>query len=275
MNRKEHKTMKPMKKILCALLALTLMTGISLALAAGEDRLQTIKANGKLVLATSPDYAPYEFLDLEGKPVGADISLAKHIAQKLGVELVIEQMDFDTTLAAAATGKVDLAISAISPTDERKLTMDFTQGYNSEGDQSLLILSKNAETFKTLKDFEGKLIAAQNGSLQQTLVQEQLALATLEPIIKIPDAIMMLMTGKVDAVAIASKVAEQYIANYPDLVLSQAKFEYANEGEAVAVPLGSPQLLAAVDEIVAEVVASGQYLVWLDEALVLMNTINQ
>jgi polar amino acid transport system substrate-binding protein len=267
--------MKPMKKLLSALLALTLMMTMPLALAAGEDRLQSVKSTGKLVMATSPDYAPYEFLDLEGKPVGADISLANFIAEKLGVKLVIEAMDFDTTLAAVATGKVDLAISGISPTDERKLTMDFTRGYNSEGDQSLLILSKDAETMKALADFEGKLVAAQNGSLQQTLVQEQLPLAKLEPIIKIPDAIMMLLTGKVDAVAIASKVAAQYIVNYPELVLSQAKFDYTNEGEAVAVPLGSPQLLAAVDEIVAEVVASGQYLVWLDEALVMMNTINK
>jgi len=267
--------MKRMKKLPCALLALTLMMTMSLALAAGEDRLQSVKATGKLVLATSPDYAPYEFLDMEGKPVGADISLANYIAQKLGVELVIEAMDFDTTLAAVATGKVDLAISGISPIDERKLTMDFTQGYNSEGDQCLLILSKDAETLKALADFEGKLVAAQNGSLQQTLVQEQLPLAKLEPIVKIPDAVMMLLTGKVDAVAIASKVAEQYIVNYPELALSQGKFEYASDGEAVAMPLGNPQLLAAVDEIVGEVVASGQYLVWLDEALQLMNTINK
>ena len=267
--------MKSMKKVLCAILALTLMTGISLALAASEDRLESIKAKGKLVMATSPDYAPFEFKDLENKIVGADISLANYIAEKLGVELVIEPMDFDTVLAAVVTGKVDMAISGISVTDERKLSMDFTQSYNSEGEQCLLINKKDAETLKAFADFEGKKVAAQNGSLQQTLTQEQLPLATFEPIIKIPDGVMMLMTGKVDAVAVAAKVAEQYLINYPDLVLCQSKFEYTTDGEAVTIPLGSPQLLAAVDEIVAEVVASGQYLVWLDEALVLMNTISK
>lgn len=266
--------MKHLKHLFIALTALALVLGTGAALAESGDRLDSVLASGKLVFATSPDYAPYEFLDGEGMVAGADVELAKHIAKQLGVELVIEPLDFDTVIASVATGKVDLAISGISPTEERKQSMLFSMGYHSEGDQVLLVLAKNAEQYKALEDFSGKSVAAQNGSLQQALVQEQLPGAKMENIIKIPDAIMMVMTAKVDALAVASNVADQYIKNYPELVIAGPKFDYHNDGEAVAIPLGSPKLLEKVNEIVKDVVDSGQYLVWLDEAIQLNNSLN-
>ncbi len=264
-----------MKKIVSLCVALAMLVSASMALAEGTDRLSKIKADGKLVVATSPDYAPYEFLDTEGNAVGADMAFAQYIADALGVELEVQSMDFDTVLAAISTGKVDLAIAGMVPKEERKEVMDFSDVYYNDGNQIILIRSEDSETLKTLTDFAGKTVAAQNGTLQQDLVTQQLPDATMEPIAKIPDAVMMLMSGKVDGVALASVVANQYIANYPELVICETPFAYEALGTAVAVVKDEPELLEAVNAVVADVVESGIYYQWIDEAVQLNNSMGQ
>ncbi len=266
--------MRKLTSGICLILALSLCLGLTTALAASQDSLEAVKAAGKLVVATSPDYAPYEFLDKEGKPVGADITLAQHIADQLGVELVIDQLSFDAVLAAAATGKCDLAIAGLVPKEERKETMLFSDIYYNDGNQVIVILKENADSIKTLNDFAGKRVAAQNATLQQTLVSEQLPGAQLELISAIPDGIMMVMTGKAAGIALASVVANQYIANYPELMICESRFDYTSLGVAIAVPKTKPELLAAVNEIVKEVVDSGQFFTWVDEAVQLNNSLN-
>ena len=195
-----------MKKMLAALLAALLLLSLSAATLA-EGRLEAIKAAGKLVVATSPDYAPYEFPGPDGKPVGADMAFAQYIADKLGVELVVESFNFDGVLAAVAAGKIDLGIAGMDPTPDRLSSMDFTDIYYNETNQVILIHKDNAETIKTLADFAGKKVAAQNGTLQQTLVSEQLKDSQMELITQIPDGVMMLLSKKVDGIALASVVA--------------------------------------------------------------------
>lgn len=270
------------KGMLCGLLALLLCVSATAAYAAPQDRLAAIQAAGKLVVATSPDYAPYEFLDKGGKPIGADISFAAYLAEQLGVELVIEAMDFDTVLASVVTGKVDMALAGMVPKDERKETMDFTDIYYNDGFQGIIIAKKNADTLKTLEDFAGKTVAAQNGTLQQELVTTQLPGATMETIVKIPDGIMMVMTGKVDGLALASVVAEEYLNNYEDLVLCETMFEYASLGVAIAVPKApadSPDYnnayMETLNAIVKDVVESGQYAQWMAEAKDLVAEMNK
>ncbi len=262
-----------MKKLLCVVLAAAVLLSLGTALAA--DRLEAVKSAGKLVVATAPDYAPYEFLDKEGNPVGSDISLAKYIAQQLGVELEIEQSDFPTVLGNIAAGKADLGISGMVPKEERKAVMDFTDVYYDDGDQVIVILKKNADTLKTLEDFAGKTVAAQNGTLQQTLVTEQLPDTTCEPVTKVPDAIMNVLSGKVEGVALASVVATRYVANYPDLAICESKFEYTSLGVAAAVPKDSPELLAAINAILKDVIDNGLYLQWMDEAQQLSTELNK
>ena len=268
--------MKSMKKILSIAAALVLTLSFTTALAAPANRLEAIKAAGKLVVATSPDYAPYEFLDTQGNPVGADISLVKYVAEQLGVDLQLEALGFDAVLAAVVTGTADIGVAGMVPKEERKETMDFTDVYFNDGNQVIVILKDNAETLKTLEDFAGKAVAAQNGTLQQELVKSQLPDSTMEPIVAIPDAIMMVMTGKVAGVALASVVADQYIVNYPDqLVICDTRFEYESLGVAMAAPKDSPELIAALNEIIKDVVESGKYLAWMQEAQELSASMNQ
>ena len=269
-------------KLLIGLLALLLCLTSTTALAAPSDRLAAIQAAGKLVVATSPDYAPYEFLDKDGQPVGADMEFAKFIADKLGVELVIDPMDFDTVLAAVVTGKADLALAGMVPKDERRETMDFSDIYYNDGYQGIIIAKKNADTLKALTDFAGKKVGAQNGTLQQELVTTQLPGAELEIIVKIPDGIMMVMTGKIDGLALASVVATEYLNNYEDLALCETPFEYTSLGVAIAVPKPpsdapdyNTAYMAALNDIVKEVVDSGQYVQWMTEAKDLVAEMNK
>lgn len=263
-----------MKKLFAGLLAALMLVTLSFTALAG-GRLDAIKAAGKLVIGTSPDYAPYEFPGPDGQPVGADIDFAKYIAQELGVELVVESYSFDGVLAAVAAGKVDIGIAGMDPTPERKSSMDFTDIYYNETNQVILIHKDSAQTIKALEDFAGKKVAAQNGTLQQTLVTEQLPNSQMELITLIPDAIMMLLTKKVDGLALASVVADQYVANYPDLVICEGKFDYTSSGIAAALPLGEPELLAAVNAVIAKVVEEKLFFQWMDQAVELNNSMTK
>lgn len=262
-----------MKKVLVMVAALALVLG---ALAAGaQNGLDKVKESGKLVVATSPDYAPYEFPGPDGTVVGADIKLAQYIADKLGVELVIDAYDFDGVLAAIATQKVDLALAGIDPTPERAESMDFSDVYYNESNQVLVIHKDNAASLTTLAAFEGKKVAAQNGTVQQTMVTENLPGSVLEPVAKVPDGIMMLLNKNVDGMALASVIADQYVANYPDLVICEETFDYVSLGIAAALSKGNESLLAKVNEAIAEVVDQKLFYTWMEEAVELNNTMTQ
>lgn len=261
------------KRGLVTLMALALLSSLVPASAAGS--LERIKATGKLVVATSPDYAPYEFPDKDGKPVGADMALAQYLADYLGVELVVDAYDFDGVLAAIAMGKVDLALAGLDPTPERALSMDFSDIYYNESNQLLLVKKDQAETLNSLAAFEGKLVAAQNGSVQEKMVQDFLPGAIYEPITKVPDGVMLLLSGKVSGLALASVVAEQYISSYPDLAICEEAFPYTSPGIAVALPKGQEDLLAAVNQALAQVVEQKLFYTWMEEAVELANELSK
>lgn len=262
-----------MKKLVAMILAALILTMSLSGMAAG--RLEAIKKAGKLVVGTSPDYPPYEFPGPDGNPVGADIDFAKYIAEQLGVELIIESFTFEAVLAAVAAGKIDIGLAGMDPKPDRLSSMSFTTTYYNETNQLILIHKDDADTIKTLADFAGKTVAAQNGTLQQTLVSEQLKDSKMELISLIPDGIMMLLAKKVDGIALASVVADQYVANYPELVICQSKFDYVSDGIAAAIPLDEPELLAALNEIVAKVNEEGLYYQWIEKAVELNNEMNK
>lgn len=274
-----------MKKILISLLVITVMMAFSGCQSltdtpssnpsqspVQQTTLDKIKAAGEIVMATSPDYAPYEFIDLtkDGQEsyVGSDIELGKYIAEKLGVTLKIDVMDFTAVQTAVSMGAVDFAISGFAYTDERAESMLLSDFYNTdEGDgQGILVLKANADKFKTTDDFEGKKVAAQNGSLQYNLVSEQLPNAVIEPVTNINDAIMMLKTGKVDAVAVSGTNGEAYVRSNSDLIMSNFYFEYSSEGVVIALPKGSNELLQEINKILKDVNDNKLYQKWLDDA---------
>ena len=261
-----------MKKFIATLLAVAL-TLTMCASALAESRLDKILEAGEIHMATSPDFAPSEFIDDsktgQDQYVGSDIELGKYIAEKLGVNLVIDAMDFSAVQAAVTTGSTDMAISGFAYTEERAQAAEMSDFYNIDDDgkgQGLLVLKEKADQFTKPEDFAGKIVATQNGSLQYKLTTAQLPDAKIELIADLGTAVMMLVNGKVDAVAVAGGNGEVFSNNYPEVCMSEFMFEYESEGTVLMVPKGETELIEAINEIIAEVNEKGLYKQWNDEA---------
>lgn len=238
--------------------------------------LEQILAKGKMTMATSPDYAPYEFIDATktgaDKYVGADIELAKYIANELGVELEIKAMDFSAVLVAISEGKVDMAISGIGYKPERADAMEFSKAYNTgEGESSsnlcsgdgLLVLKGNEKDYAQLSDFATKTIAAQSASLQEGLVQTQIPDATIQTIASLSDGVLRVQSQKVDALAISCSTGTQYVNANDNLAMLSFGFEAnASDGTMVGIPKGEVELVEAINQIIDDVLAQGLYASW-------------
>ena len=260
-----------MKKICSGLLVILVITSIAGA-AFGETRLDSIKAAGKLVVATSLDFAPFEFLDPQGQPAGADMSLAKYIADHLGVELEIREYDFDGVLKAVASGMADLSIAGINPTPERKRTMWFSDPYYDENDQSVLVHKDNEAELSTLEALKGKRVAALDGTIQEGLVKDYMPETNLRLVQNVPDGVTMLLSKQLDGVALPYALAEQYVHECPDLVICAEKISFTSPSIAVALPKDEPELQAAVNEAIGEAVSARLYFNWMNEAVELTNS---
>ena len=175
--------MRKMKNtLILAVMIFCLWITTGLSLAAEEEqpaqgnpanRLEEILQRGKLIVATSPDFAPQEFIDDSKKGqeqyVGSDILMAQYIADQLGVELEIQAMDFAMVLSSVDLGESDMAISGFGWKEDREDSFELSDGFNKTGEaacQGLMIRRADAEKYPDLASFDGKLIAAQAGSLQ-------------------------------------------------------------------------------------------------------------
>ena len=218
---------------------------------------------GVLTVATSPDFAPYEFyaLDEEGTPtlVGFDMDLAKYIADYLGLELEVIPMDFDGTIMELAAGKVDLGMAGYSPDPDRADKMDFSTVYITGG-QSFVCLQSNKDQFTSLEDTNKAdyTIGAQVGSIQAGLAKENSPDADIIELAKVTDIIAELLTGKMDGAYIETMVAEAYAKNYPDLCVV-LDVPYDAEGSVVGINKGNTALLEGVNAAIEACQSSGEF----------------
>lgn len=216
-------------------------------------------SEGKLKVATSPDFAPYEFyhIDENGNPqlAGFDMALAQRIADDLGLELEVVPMDFDGILMELQSGNVDLGIAGFSPSPERAEVFDFSDLYYMGG-QSFCVNAANAEKYENYEAFNGLPVGAQTGSIQYELAQENTPDANIIGLAKVTDIVNELITGKLEGAFIETAVAEQYAKNYPDLYILW-DVEYDTEGSAVAIAKGHDDLLAAVNGVIAAALEDG------------------
>ena len=271
-----------MKKYLAILLAAVLVLAMFAGCAKKEEpaeepvvtapanKLEAIQQAGKIVMCTSPDYAPYEFEDLSKKDqekyVGSDIELGKYIAEQLGVELEIKAMDFATCLEAITQGTVDMGITGLAYKEDRAKTMQLVGPYNLENDSYQGALIKKDSGIDTLESLKGKKIGAQSGSLQYTYAETYGGEnAEITPITDLALGVMMLEEGKIDVLIIASSVGEGYAENYDDLTMSEIRFPNT-EGTFVGVPNGETELAEAIQKIVDEAESSGKCAQWLEDA---------
>ena len=252
-----------MKKLFALTLAIVMIMTCTAAMA---DRLADIQANGKLVVATSPDWPPYEYIDDEGNVTGTDVLMVKWMAEQLGVELELQEMAFDACLAAVAMGDVDMVVAGLTYDEERTNAMDLTGVYWNEGDQGLLVRKGEGAVYNTAEAFNGKTVAAQNGTNQQIMVEEQLTNAKLELITKIPDGVNMVKTGRVDALVVPKTVSDSILAENDDLEIADFVFVFDN-GNYIASVKGEDTLTEKIQELIDQINEDGLYQQWVDEIL--------
>ena len=241
--------MKYYSKILCAALALLCLLSLAAcgSAPAAQDQNGGISTvvPGKLTVATSPDFAPYEFyaIGADGTPTlaGFDIALAQYIADYLGLELDIIPMDFDGVLNELAAGSVDLGVAGLSPDPKRMESMDFSEPY-LKGGQSFVTVQDKAALFSSLEDTNKAeySIGAQNGSIQLDLAKQFSPDADIVTLVKVTDIIAELLAGK----------------SYPELAIV-LDVPYEIPGSAVGVVKGNEALLKGVNEAIAAALADG------------------
>ena len=230
----------------------------------------TTVTEGKLTVATSPDFAPYEFYAIgeDGTPTlaGFDMALAQYIADYIGLELEVIPMDFDGVLTELATKTVDLGMAGLSPDPKRADVMDFSDLYY-KGGQSFVCVKGNADKFTSLEDTNNPeySIGAQTGSIQMDLANENSPDADIIALPKVTDLISELMAGKLDGAYIETDVAKSYQKNYPELEIV-LDVPYDSEGSAIGVSKGNEALLAAVNEAVAAALSDGSMETFVAEA---------
>ena len=260
-----------MKKLIALVLALAMLTSLFVMVGSAEEKKEITTINpGVLTVATSPDFAPYEFysLDAEGNPTlaGFDMALAKYIADFLGLELEVIPMDFDGTLMELAAKNVDIAMAGYSPDPAREEKMDFSDIYYTGG-QSFVTVKDKADLFTSLEDTNNAdyQIGAQLGSIQVKLAQANSPEADIVEQSKVTDIIADLLAGHLDGAYIETAVAESYAKNYPELAIV-LPVPYEQEGSVVGVYKGNAELLAGINEAIAAALADGSMDAFVAEA---------
>jgi len=278
--------MKNRTKILTILMVLCIMAGVISGCTAKDkpatsteskpkNRLEAIKARGYIEVATEPAFAPFEFIDPSKKGneqyVGSDMKLAQYIADKLGVKLHVIPLEFSAVLGSITEKKYDLAISALSFTPARAEAMNMSKGYyfakNSAG-HGLLIQKKDEAIIKGTDSLSDKVVVVQSGSLQELFANEQIPKKKeLKRVSATPDGFLMVQEGKADACVTFIPTGQLYIDANKDsglMIVKDFKFkeDEKTSGNRIGIPKGEAELTAKINELIDEVVKSGDFEKW-------------
>lgn len=199
--------------------------------------------------------------------MGSDVKFAEYIGEQLGVKVIFDQMSFESCLAAVGSNSTDLMISCMGWSAERAEAMELSEQYNIHKniENTVLVKAENA-AIKTGEEFTGLKIAAQNGSTMYDRAVEELPGAEVTAVSSIADGIMMLQDGKVDGVAMALNVAEEFCENYEGLGIAEFRFVAEKNGNVVGAPKGDVAIIEKVNEIIAEATEADLFIQWFEEA---------
>ena len=232
-----------------------------------DAAVKAIKDKGKLVLATSADYPPYEWhLLKDGKDeiVGFDIEIAKAIADEMGVELEIKDLDFDGIIPSIASGQADIGIAGLSATPEREEAVNFSAPYFTN-EQVVLVRKEDADKYKKMEDFAGKVVGAQTGSIQEETVRENFPKdVELKSLAKLNNLALEVKNKTADALVISKSSGEQYAKQFPELVVIDAGVP-EEPGVCVASKKGNDALTAYINQVVQKLIDEGKIEGWIAE----------
>ena len=261
-----------MKKFLAVLMSAAMLLGVLSLAACGDTTTDTTTDDsqetsttaefttvtaGKLTMSTNAQFPPYEMVADDGSFEGIDIEIAAAIAEKLGLELQVDDMDFDSALLAAQNGKSDMVMAGVTITDERMAVMDFSDTY-ANGVQVVIV--KEDSDITSIADLEGKMIGTQQGTTGYIYCSadpedEGFGEDHVTAYADGATAVQALINGQVDCVVIDNAPAQEFVKANPGLKILDT--EFTNEDYAIGVAKGNTALLDAINTALKELIADG------------------
>lgn len=222
---------------------------------AAKDTAASTEADNVLVVGTNAEFPPFEYVGDDGEPDGFDVALIKAIGEKLGMEVQVENMEFNSLVAAIGT-KIDASIAGMTVTEERAAAVDFSDTYY-EAVQSVIVMADS--DIKTAEDLENKTIGVQMATTGNYIADE-IPGATVQAYNKGVDAVNDLINGRVDAVIIDTNPAQVFAEKFEGkiIALDGADFAFEPEYYAIALPKGS-ELTEKVNQALADLKADGTF----------------
>lgn len=257
-----------MKKILLMLLVVVMVFGVTACSSGAQQQAEPAKTT--LVLGTSADYPPFEFIVLnengDKEYAGIDVSFAEKIAEDMGLELEIVNMSFDNLMASLQKGEVDMVVAAIEANEERAKVADFSDPYYTDLPPMVIVKAENAASFTTLADFDGTTVGAQMGTTKAEIVTNDMPGATLLTMSTVTDLVNNVVYDKCDAIVLDGAVAMQYAENDDALAVAEVSLGEAYP-YAVAVQKDDPlNLIESINATIAKVTTDGSMDTWIVEA---------
>ena len=222
------------------------------------SQLDEIKSRGKLIVGTSADWPPFEYIDSAGRYAGIDMALAERIARELGVQLEVKDMKFAVLIEALKGGQIDIILADIHPTAEREKVIDFTKNYYIAYDGAVLVLKKGAQNIREEQSLRGKRIGVQLGTIQEEWAKEKLGasseIVSFDRVF--PEMVMALKRGDLDAIIVGDIIGEVLAKRDPEL---QVVFKVGSlGGAAIGVRQGSEELKYVINKLIEEMIDSGE-----------------
>lgn len=238
-----------MKKIFAMILAMVML--LTMAACGSAQKAQYTVESGKLIMATEAGFAPYEYM-VDGKIVGVDVDIAKAIANELGLELVIKDMDFAKAVLAPHEGTADFAAAGIAVTESRKEVVSFSTEYLKTS--QVVVAAAGESSIKDEASMLGKVIGVQTGSKAEDLYAEKAAGAKSYP--KYQEAADALKAGDIQCIVMDNLAATMLIAENPELEIMP--FSLYEDSLAFAVEIDNDELLAKINPIMKKLLESGK-----------------
>lgn len=237
-----------MKKLIALILSALLL--LSMAACSGGSDGMTIE-KGKLIMSTNAEFPPYEMTTDDGGFAGIDIEIAQAIAEKLGLELVIDDMDFNAALLAVQQGKSDMVMAGVTVDPDRQKVMDFSNSY-ATGVQVIIVKEDSNVTADTLGDF---MIGTQKGTTSDIYCSDDFGAEHVTTYDSSITAVQALINGQVDCVVVDNAPAQELVKANPGLRILET--EYITENYAIGFAKGNTELVEAVNKALAELTADG------------------
>ena len=256
-----------MKKFLAALLAAVMTMGLLTACGGSEEATEETAvvtedgksaaiADGVLTVGTNAEFPPFEYVNDAGEPDGFDIALIKAIGEKLGVEVVVENMEF-ASLVSSIGSKIDVSIAGMTVTEEKKQSVDFSDSYYEAVQYVILPVDSPIATGEDLKN---KAIGVQLGTTGDFIASD-IEGAVVSQYNKAVDAVNDLINGRVDCVIIDKNPALVFEGKFEGqvVVVDGAQFEFEPEEYAIAMPKGDAALVEQINAALEEIKADGTF----------------